>query len=181
MEAIIRVAILTVSDRAARGERADASGPALRMAVEALGHTVASLEVVPDDRTIIAEKLRSLAASAELVLTTGGTGLSPRDRTPEATRDAVEVEIPGFPEEIRRRSIAKDPRGLLSRGTAGILPGGSVVLNLPGSPGGAVECLGFIAESLAHAVMVAHGGVGDCGGGFSANPASAGATDLEGA
>ena len=167
MEAAIRVAILTVSDRAARGERADASGPALRDAVAALGHEVLALEVVADDRAEVAGRLRSLGAKADLVLTTGGTGLSPRDTTPEATRDAVEREVPGFSEEIRRRSAATDPRGLLSRGTAGILPGGALVLNLPGSPGGAVECLGFVAAALPHAVKVAQGRNADCDGGFS--------------
>jgi len=165
VEAAIRVAILTVSDRSARGERPDASGPALRAAVEALGHEVAAAEVVADDRAAVAERLRALGRVADLVLTTGGTGLSPRDTTPEATRDAVEREIPGFPEEIRRRSAAADPRGLLSRATAGILPGGALVLNLPGSPAGAVECLGFVAATLPHAVAVARGRQGDCAGG----------------
>jgi molybdenum cofactor synthesis domain-containing protein len=173
VEAAIRVAILTVSDRAARGERPDASGPALRDALAALGHEVAALEVVPDDRPAVAARIRALGESADLVLTTGGTGLSPRDTTPEATRDAVAREVPGLPEEIRRRSAAADPRGMLSRGTAGILPGGALVLNLPGSPGGAVECLGFVASALPHAVQVARGRAKDCGGGFS--PAAPGA------
>ena len=196
----MKVALLTVSDRASRGERADASGPALRAAVEARGGrgggarggappagggggggggpgrgaaVVArgddggAAEVVPDEREAVAAALRSLGGRADLVLTTGGTGLSPRDRTPEATRDVVEREIPGFPEEIRRRSAARDPRGLLSRAVAGILPGGALVLNLPGSPGGAVECYGFVADALSHAVQVARGRQGDCGGGFS--------------
>jgi len=163
----MKVAILTVSDRSARGEREDASGPALRKAVEALGHEVAAAEIVADDRAAIAARLRALGEKAEVVLTTGGTGLAPRDVTPEATRDAAVREIPGFPEEIRRRSAAKDPRGLLSRGTCAVLPGGSLVLNLPGSPGGAVECLGFVAAALPHAASVARGTHGDCGGGFS--------------
>jgi molybdenum cofactor synthesis domain-containing protein len=170
----VKVAVLTVSDRSSRGERADASGPALRGAVEALGHEVAAMEIVPDDRAAIAARLRALGAAADLVLTTGGTGLSPRDVTPEATRDAVEREIPGLPEEIRRRSAARDPRGLLSRGTAGILPGGAVVLNLPGSPGGAVECLGFVAPALEHAAAVARGRAKDCAGGFTVAAAKAG-------
>ena len=164
----MRVAILTVSDRAARGEREDGSGPALRRALEALGHEVCAAETVPDGRAEVAGALRRLASGADLVLTTGGTGLAPRDQTPEGTRDAVEREVPGLPEEIRRRSAAKDPRGLLSRGTCGVLPGGTLVLNLPGSPGGAVECLGFVAEALPHAAKVARGRQGDCGGGFSA-------------
>ena len=170
----MKVALLTVSDRSARGEREDASGPALRRAVEALGHAVVAAEVVPDERGTIAARLRALGREADLVLTTGGTGLSPRDVTPEATRDAVEREIPGFPEEIRRRSAAKDPRGLLSRGTAGILPGGALALNLPGSPAGAVECLGFVAAALGHAAEVARGRAGDCGGGLTPPAAKAG-------
>jgi molybdopterin adenylyltransferase len=159
----VRVALLTVSDRSARGERPDASGPALRAAVQALGHEVTAQAVVPDDRAAIAGRLRDLGEVADLVLTTGGTGLSPRDVTPEATRDAVAREIPGIPEEIRRRSVATNPRALLSRATAGILPGGALVLNLPGSPGGAVECFGYAAPVLVHAVEVARGRVGDCG------------------
>jgi len=159
----VKVALLTVSDRAARGERPDASGPALRAAVVGMGHEVVEARVVADDRAAVAAAIRDLGARADLVLTTGGTGLAPRDVTPEATRDAVEREIPGLPEEIRRRSVAKDPRNLLSRATAGILPGGTVVLNLPGSPGGAVECLGFAAPALVHAVEVSRGRVKDCG------------------
>ena len=164
----MRVAVLTVSERSSRGEREDAAGPALRRAAEALGHEVVAAEIVPDEREAIAGRIRALGARADLVLTTGGTGLAPRDVTPEATRDCLQREIPGIPEEIRRRSAAKDPRGLLSRATAGVLPGGALVLNLPGSPGGAVECLGFVAEGLGHASRVARGGQGDCGGGFTA-------------
>ena len=163
----MKVALLTVSDRASRGERADASGPALRAAVEARGDQVLPPQLLPHAPEAVAAPLPSLGGRADLVLTTGGTGLSPRDRTPEATRDVVEREIPGFPEEIRRRSAARDPRGLLSRAVAGILPGGALVLNLPGSPGGAVECYGFVADALSHAVQVARGRQGDCGGGFS--------------
>ena len=163
----MKVALLTVSDRASRGERADASGPALRAAVEARGGGVGAPAGGPAARGAGAGARGGLGGRADLVLTTGGTGLSPRDRTPEATRDVVEREIPGFPEEIRRRSAARDPRGLLSRAVAGILPGGALVLNLPGSPGGAVECYGFVADALSHAVQVARGRQGDCGGGFS--------------
>ena len=163
----MKVALLTVSDRASRGERADASGPALRAAVEARGLVVVAPQVLPDEPEAVAAAQRSQGGRAAHLLTTGGTGLSPRDRTPEATRDVVEREIPGFPEEIRRRSAARDPRGLLSRAVAGILPGGALVLNLPGSPGGAVECYGFVADALSHAVQVARGRQGDCGGGFS--------------
>lgn len=136
--------------------------------MEALGHEVAALEVVADDRAAVAGRIRALGEGADLVLTTGGTGVAPRDRTPEATRDCIEREIPGLAEEIRRRSAALDPRGLLSRAAAGILPGGALVLNLPGSPRGAVECLGFVAGALVHAVETARGRTGDCAGGFAA-------------
>jgi molybdopterin adenylyltransferase len=157
----MRAAVLTVSDRSSRGERADASGPALRDALLALGFTVTLAPAVADERAEIAARLRELAAAHDLVLTTGGTGLSPRDVTPEATRDVIDREAPGFAEEMRRRSAAAFPRAILSRGIAGTI-GRALVLNLPGSPSGAVECLGYVGPVLAHAVKVLGGGVRDC-------------------
>jgi len=157
----MKAAVLTVSDRSSRGERADATGPALRDALAALGFTVTLAPPVADERALIAARLRELAATFDLVVTTGGTGLSPRDVTPEATRDVIDREAPGFAEEMRRRSVETTPRAILSRAVAGTI-GRCLVLNLPGSPTGAVECLGFVAPTLAHAVKVLGGGVRDC-------------------
>src|SRR5215831_12856942 len=106
----MKAAVLTVSDRSSRGERADATGPALREALVAIGFSVTSAPPVADERALIAARLRELAASHDLVVTTGGTGLSPRDVTPEATRDVIDREAPGFAEEMRRRSVEKTPR-----------------------------------------------------------------------
>lgn len=159
---MIRVAILTVSDRSSRGEREDRSGPALARAVADIPAEVVAAEIVPDDRAEIAAAIRRLAAAADLVLTTGGTGLAPRDVTPEATRDVLEREAPGFGEEMRRRSLAITLRAVGSRATAGTL-GTTFVLNLPGSPRGAVECLGFVREAVLHAVELLGRGEGDCG------------------
>ena len=149
----MRAAVLTVSDRSAQGQREDVSGPALREALEAAGFTVTLADPVSDDRTAIAVRLQDLAANHDLVLTTGGTGLGPRDVTPEATRDVIEREAPGFSEEMRRRSAEAFPRAILSRGTAGTL-GTCMIVNLPGSPKGAVECFGYVAPVLGHAVKV---------------------------
>jgi len=156
-----RAAVLTVSDRSSRGERDDATGPRLRAALEELGATVTSAQPVADERAEIAACLRRLAASHDLVLTTGGTGLGPRDVTPEATRDAIDREAPGFSEEMRRRGAERFPRAILSRGVSGTV-GRCLVLNLPGSPNGAVECLEFVAPVVLHALKVLTGGLGDC-------------------
>jgi len=157
----VKAAVLTVSDRAARGEREDASGPALAEDLRALGFEVTAAGAVPDERAAIADRLRVLAADHALVLTTGGTGLAPRDVTPEATRDVIERLAPGFVEEIRRRSAERFPNAILSRAVCGVL-GRCLILNLPGSPRGARECLGFVAPVIAHGLKVLGGGLGDC-------------------
>jgi molybdenum cofactor synthesis domain-containing protein len=157
----MRAAVLTVSDRSSKGERADASGPALQAALEDLGFEVTLAPPVADERAQISARIRVLAASHDVVFTTGGTGLSPRDVTPEATRDVIDREAPGFSEEMRRRSAEKFPRAILSRGVCGTV-GRALVVNLPGSPSGAVECLGYVAPVLVHAVKVLGGGVRDC-------------------
>ena len=157
----MKAAVLTVSDRSSRGERADASGPALRHALEELGFAVTLAPPVADERPLITARLRELAATHDVVVTTGGTGLSPRDVTPEATRDVIDREAPGFAEEMRRKSADNFPRAILSRGVCGTI-GAALVVNLPGSPSGAVECLGYIGPVLVHAVKVLGGGVRDC-------------------
>jgi molybdenum cofactor synthesis domain-containing protein len=158
---VIRTAVLTVSDRSHRGEREDSTGPALAEAVLALPAEVVAREVVPDERDRIAAAIRRLAREADLVLTAGGTGVAVRDVTPEATRDVVEREVPGLPEEMRRRSLAILPTAVLSRATAGTV-GSTLVVNLPGSPKGAVECLGFVREAILHAVDLLGRAEADC-------------------
>jgi molybdenum cofactor synthesis domain-containing protein len=154
------VVLVVVSDRAARGERADATAALLRPALAAAGFTLSSVRVVPDERPVIAETLRVAAREVSVVLTTGGTGVTPRDVTPEATRDVIEFEIPGLCEEMRRRSAETTPLALGSRATAGVI-GRAIVVNLPGRPEGAVECFGFVAPVLAHLVALRRGPVPD--------------------
>ncbi|MHC5055098.1 MAG: MogA/MoaB family molybdenum cofactor biosynthesis protein [Planctomycetota bacterium] len=155
----LRVAIIVPSDRAHSGARPDATGPALAEAVRALPAEVVSVEVVPDERVEIAAKIAEAAdrAGADVVLVAGGTGLGPRDVTPEATMDAVDREAPGIAELIRARSLEVTPRACLSRAAAGVR-GTTLVIDLPGSPKGAVESLGFVTEILPHAVAMLRGG-----------------------
>ncbi|MDX6556537.1 MAG: hypothetical protein QOD86_2732 [Miltoncostaeaceae bacterium] len=146
------MAVITVSDRSARGERADLSGPALAAEVAASGHEVVHRAVVPDDPAGLAALLRELAdgGSADLVLTTGGTGVGPRDATPEATSAACERMVPGIAEAIRARSLEVTPHAMLSRGVAGAR-GRTLIVNLPGSPGGARDGWAVLAPVAAHA------------------------------
>jgi len=156
----LRVAIVTVSDRSARGEREDASGPALAAAVEAAGGEVLGTEVVEDDADRIAAVLRRLAdeEGTPLVLTTGGTGFGPRDVTPEATRTVIQREAPGLAEYARAATVSRTRFAILSRGVAGIR-GATLIVNLPGSPKGARETFEALAPVLPHALSVlARGG-----------------------
>ncbi len=157
----MRVTLIVVSDRAASGERADATADLLRPALEAAGFELAAVETVPDERAEIASAISVAAEQTPLVLTTGGTGCAPRDVTPEATLDAVDYEIPGLGEEMRRRSVDLTIHALGSRALAGVVSGEALVLNLPGRPQGAVECFGFVAPVLPHLVAVATGPVSD--------------------
>jgi molybdopterin adenylyltransferase len=154
----MRVAILTISDTVSRGEREDKSGPALVARCRELGWEVNSALRCSDDPANIRTLLRELADSrrVDVILTTGGTGLGPRDNTPEATNDVAERIIPGLAEELRRKGAQKTPTAVLSRGVA-VIRHHSVILNLPGSPKGAVESLDAVAEILPHAVQVLNG------------------------
>lgn len=154
----MKVAILTVSDRAARQERPDASGPALRERIERAGHQVVQMAVLPDEGPQIEARLREWADgnAAELILTTGGTGVAARDRTPEATLAVCERTVPGIAEVMRQAGLSNTPHSMLSRGVAGIR-GRTLIVNLPGSPRAAVESLEAVLPALPHAVELLSG------------------------
>jgi molybdenum cofactor synthesis domain-containing protein len=153
-----QVAIVTVSDSAVSGARADRSGPMLRERLEALGFAVCTQELVPDEREQIAAVLRRLADSARapVILTTGGTGVALRDVTPEATHDVIEREVPGLAELMRADGLKFTPYAALSRAVAGVR-GRSLIVNLPGSPKGAVQSLDAIAKLIPHIVDLLEG------------------------
>jgi len=146
----MRAAVLTVSDGVARGEREDASGDLLAELLADDGYEV-ERRIVPDDRHAIAVALQEVARRAPLVLTTGGTGLAPRDVTPEATLEVLDRNAPGIAEALRADSFAKTPHGLLSRGVAGTV-GPTLVVNLPGSPGACRDGYELLRHALAHAL-----------------------------
>jgi len=151
----IDVGIITVSDRASAGEYEDHGGPAVRAAAEAYGWRVLAEAIVPDDQPRIQQTIASFSSQGcGLVLTTGGTGIAERDVTPEAIRAVMRVEIPGFGEIMRAKSIEITPNGILSRGMAAVVDS-SLVIALPGKPSGAVECLGFVRGAIDHAVKLA--------------------------
>ena len=151
----LRFGILTLSDRSARGERADASGPALALLIQAEGWSVTKQSILPDQESAIREILITWSDSAELdvILTTGGTGFSPRDVTPEATRAVIEREAPGLSEAMRAASLKITPHAMLSRIVSGIRRK-TLIINLPGSPKGAVENLQVVLPVLSHAVQL---------------------------
>ena len=159
---MIKAAVLTISDKGSRGEREDKSGEVIKEKLRLIKAEVVTYEIVPDERDIISEKLRSFAESANLILTTGGTGVSPRDVTPEATRDVIERELPGFSEAMRAESFRVTPRSIGSRAVSGMYKD-TLIINLPGSPKAVSECLGVILDAIPHVIEVAKGKVSDCG------------------
>jgi molybdopterin adenylyltransferase len=154
----MRVAVVTISDSVSSGKSEDRSGPAVVTRCKELGWQIVSSHVLPDDRAAIENLLKKTADAndADVILTTGGTGVGPRDVTPEATIAIVERLIPGFGEHMRTEGAKKTPRAILSRAVAGIRAT-TIIINLPGSPRGAVESLDAIAEFLPHAVSILHG------------------------
>ena len=158
-----RAAIITASDSGYRGEREDLSGPAIKEILEREGYEVISMDILPDDQVMLAGKLQEIADSekAELILTTGGTGFSERDVTPEATEEVIERKVLGIPEAIRAYSMTITKRAMLSRATAGIR-GKTLIVNLPGSPKAVRESLEYIIDALAHGLEILSGEARDC-------------------
>jgi molybdenum cofactor synthesis domain-containing protein len=161
---MFKVAILTISDRGSKGEREDSSGPLIQEMVRNLPGDVIHYEIIPDEKDEIAEALKKSAdrLKADLILTTGGTGLSPRDVTPDATLKVIDKEVPGFAEAMRAESLKKTPHAMISRAIAGIR-GSSFIVNLPGSPKSVRENLSVILPALPHALSKLKGDPSECG------------------
>ncbi len=157
------VGILTVSDKGSLGEREDKSGEAIREIISQLDARVVDYAIVPDERKVISESLAEWANNhgVDVIITTGGTGLTPRDVTPEATLDVVDRLAPGFAEAMRAESLKKTPHAMLSRGVAGTR-NKTLIINLPGSPKAVRECLQVILPALPHAVETLKGEAGEC-------------------
>lgn len=158
MERRMRAVILTISDRCARGEAEDKSGPALVELLKDAGAEIVATEILPDDLDPLAERLRTFAErpDVDLIVTTGGTGVAPRDNTPEATRKVIEREVPGLAEAMRAKTWERVPTAMISRGVCGIRAS-ALIINLPGSPAGVRECFAVIKPVLAHAVALLEG------------------------
>lgn len=151
---MFKAAIITASDSGYAKLREDLSGPCIQAILEKANYEVVSLDILPDDKDMLAQKMIELSdQNIPLILTTGGTGFSPRDNTPEATKAVIEKEVPGIPEAIRAYSLKITPRAMLSRATAGIRKQ-SLIINLPGSPKAVKECLDYILPTLEHGLKI---------------------------
>jgi len=159
----MKAAVLTISDKGSIGQRQDTSGPAVAEVLKTIGAEVVKYEIVPDEIEIISGRLRQYADSPgiDLIITTGGTGVAPRDLTPEATRLVIDREVPGMAEAMRMESFKKTPHALISRAIVGIRKQ-TLIINLPGSPKGATENLQFILKAIPHAVEKIKGDPSDC-------------------
>lgn len=159
----LRVGILTVSDKGSAGLREDKSGPAIAECLQSIEHEIIWHGIVPDEQEQITQQMRMLSEQldADVILTTGGTGLSPRDVTPEATMAIAEKIVPGIAEAMRIQSAAKAPRSMLSRGVAAVYHG-TLIINFPGSPKAVRECMGIVLPVLEHASAVLKGTVSEC-------------------
>ncbi|MCX7745904.1 MAG: molybdopterin adenylyltransferase [Clostridia bacterium] len=160
---MIKVGILTASDKGSLGQRTDESKGVIEGLIKEMKGEVVHYILVPDEREVISDHLKEMADThhIDLVLTTGGTGFSPRDITPEATLDVIERQVPGIPEAMRQESLKITPRAMLSRAVAGIR-GKTLIINLPGSPKGVRECLSVILPVLPHAIEILKGKAGEC-------------------
>ena len=158
-----RTAIITSSDSGYAGEREDLSGPVIKEIAEKAGYQVVSMDLLPDDRTMLSERMKEIADNnmAELILTTGGTGFSPRDVMPEATEDIIERRVPGIPEAMRAYSMTITKRAMLSRASAGIRKK-TLIINLPGSPKAVRESLEYIIDALDHGIEIMTWEAGNC-------------------
>ena len=157
---MLTAGVLTISDKGWRGERKDESGLVIKQALSQIGAQVMKYEIVPDEKETISAKLKEWAEEVDIVVTTGGTGLSSRDVTPEATLAVVDRIVPGLAEAMRLETMKKTPHAILSRAVAGTR-GKSLIVNLPGSPRGAEECLEVILPVLSHAVEILKGVVSE--------------------
>ena len=158
-----KAVVITISDRGSRGERKDTSGPEIVAMLQQIGIEIVGQSIIPDEKELIRQSLIEWCdgEKTDLILTTGGTGVSPRDVTPDATREIIEREIPGMAEEMRRRSAAITPRAMISRAIAGIR-GQTLIINLPGSPKGALENLSVVLPALTHTIEKIKGDNRDC-------------------
>jgi molybdopterin adenylyltransferase len=158
---MIAVAVLTLSDRGSKGERADASGLFIQDALKAIDAEVKFYDVLPDEKELIKKKLIEYSGKVDLILTTGGTGLSPRDVTPEATIEVIDRQVPGIAEAMRSEGLGKTKRAMLSRAVAGV-KGQALIINFPGSPAAVKESLAAILEVIPHAIEKIKGDLSEC-------------------
>ncbi|HBB15601.1 MAG: molybdenum cofactor biosynthesis protein [Syntrophus sp. RIFOXYC2_FULL_54_9] len=158
-----KAVIITVSDKGSRGEREDGSGPEIAGLLQAMGMEIIARRIIPDEKEMIRPALIEWSETdkADLIVTTGGTGVSPRDVTPDATREVIEREIPGMAEAMRRQSMLVTPHAMISRALVGIR-GRTLIINLPGSPKGARENLNVLLPALAHAIEKIKGDQSEC-------------------
>jgi molybdopterin adenylyltransferase len=158
---MISVAVLTISDKGSKGEREDTSGPLIAEILKPIGADVRHYEIIPDEKNLIKQVLSKYCGKVDLILTTGGTGLSPRDVTPDATLEVIEKEVSGIAEVMRSEGFKKTSRAVLSRAVAGI-KGKTLIINLPGSPKAVRESLEIILDVIPHAVEKIKGDTAEC-------------------